>query len=443
MSKVYILSYLSKKIYIGSSSRLLAFILLLCVNIRSYGQLVFGGDTLKGNVKKITATMNVSDYVVKEVLTLDTVKRFAINGIYNESNVLMGEERAKYDERGHIVETGLYSNDNIKCNGFAYKFDLSGKMIQEQYVSTIDDNCHRLIDWYGGMMSNWFTGPQSSRISLSNYQYDHLGRVSEMISKGFTIYLHPEDPETVKMREYYRSVGNDDRDTIASMTNYKYDAQGRVSERAVKKFTIYLEPEKLDTIEINEFQRSVTGNEHLDTMMEITSYRYDTKGNTTQEMKQEVRLSPDYPDTSVKITDYKYDDRGNKIEEAVFEGLAYKIKHWYGDEKQFTIKILYSYDYHNNLKEQKEYVEGYSPSTEHSGMRIGSVIEYSYDSLNKKVAYTSYHLYKEDNGSETREISRTSSIDDETEQEDYDKKGNVIKKTRGSAVIFTREIEYY
>lgn len=417
--------------------------LLSCFTHRCYGQITLGGDTLRGNVKKVTSTIYLPDYIVKTVLTRDTAKGLVVNSLYDEKNMPMGQERENYDAYGRIVETGFYTNNNEACYNISNKYDARGRKTEEQTVSaSCSEVCNNLTDWFRGTLSNWFTGPPSSNIYLCEYSYDNSGRVSEMQSKSFKVYLKPGDPETIKMIEYYRSVGMDDRDTTISIVNYKYDPHGKVSETAIKKFIIYSEPEKLDTIEINEFERSITGNKHQDTMLEITSYRYDTKGNTTQEMKQEIRLSPDYPDTAVKITDYKYDSRNNKIEEAIFEGIAYEIKKWYGD-KQFTSKTVYRYDTHNNLIEEKEYSEGHERSPKHSGVYIGRSTEYNYDSVNNAVSYISYNLYREDDGSETKEVSQSRQLNDEIERAEYDDHGNAVKKTRGGKVILTREIEYY
>ncbi len=341
--------------------------LLLCASSGAYAQvrISFGGDTLKGNIKKMIETEYIYSWStnIKIVYTSDMSERSEMARFYDEKDILRGKWVAKFDDKGHVIKTSLYCNDT-PCQVFTHRYDLQGREIEGRSAQHLNTRCNSFSDWLGGVISNWVIGTYTSVKSYRN-EYDKAGRLKAT-------------------KEEHFSIGGD-----------------------------------------------------ADTTIETTGYRYDGNNWIAVQVKRKTDIKSGSIDTGIEITSYKYDSHGNKVEEDV-------TNNGYSSWRPGFSKSLFRYDARHNLVETKTYGISDSYAKPHSGTNIGTGSEYTYDSLGNRTSHNFHYLYREDDGSETQDVSilYTMNEDKPEELKEYDKQGNLIKKTRDGRVVFIREIEY-
>jgi len=344
-----------ESVHRGSSSyartaSLVLSVLFACISVCSYAQvrLSFYGDTLKGDIKKMTEYNYIYSWEksVRFDYTCDVSRGMEVAVYCEADNKPCVKWLVRYD-KDRAVEKSLYNSEGQLCHTTTYKYDGLGRVVEQTYVDSSGGSCNALGDYLDGAISNW-------------------------------------------------AVGADQRSRSGRVNSYQYDAAGHI----VKEETRY----------------------------------FGSEG------------------TQADITEYKYDSKGNKVEARLLRVGFDWVKNWYSDGKEITSKDIFTYDTHNNLVEDKGYFvsSNDNSSAPHAGKIVGGGSEYIYDSLNNRKSVNFYRLYKQEDGSEEKEVYRTqqeslmSNVENGPEEKkEYDDRGNVIKKTRGGIVLLQREIEYF
>ena len=330
------------------------------------------GDTLKGNIKRLTERFYNSDYTVKTIYTWDTVMKTIVGRIYDEHDIQKGKRVFKYNDAGRILERYFYCNDNELCEKDISKYDVHGYELERricQYYSSSQQypgNCNKLKEWIYNMIGEWESNIDSA-ISTHTYKYDNRGNQTEHKYQDI-------------------SVGEGYTHCSLIITNTSYYPNNKIA--TTKKITTY----------------SCDGD--ADTVTEQIVYKYDTKGNLIAENSTTIKQ---YRTLKSSIaTTYKYNADNKLIEEVVYCSPAYIT------------------------------------TPDHPGTRVGWVYKYSYNKEKNMESRSEYEIYRQSDGSEQRYLSRKYPAEKEQKEEiEYDKQGNVIKKTRNGLVESTNEIEYY
>lgn len=209
--------------------------------------------------------------------------------------------------------------------------------------------------------------------------------------------------------------------STANVTSFahKYDNLGRIVETRRKNFVI--------------------GSDDTDTTITVINYTFNNNDDKSSQKKVEsFRTGSDYADTSYETTNYIYNRNGSIIEEQIIKS---SVVSWTID----SLRNLFKYDAHNNLVEKKEYfsnaISDYSGNLPYP--RVGGGTTYTYDSINNRISYSYYWLYRKDDNSEIKEIYQAGAYNEDKEEFEYDTRGNIIKKTRHGTITLKREIEYY
>lgn len=342
-----------------------------CIAANSHAQILItgSGDTLKGNIKRLTEHFYNSDYTVKTIYTWDTVIKTVVGRIYDEHDIQKGKRVFKYNNAGRIFERYFYCNEDEFCEKEISKYDANGLMLERRVYNYYNrtqqypGNCNSLRDWLWGGITERFTNVDSS-IDIYTYQYDRRGNLIE------------EKHEDITIGEGYNS----------SSVYLIYDTYYPDNKIAIHK--------------------------------RIIIYSND--------------------DTTIEQTEYKYDAKGNKIGESSSTISRYRTL-------ESCTNATYKYSADNKLIEViVHFSPAYNTSSKHPGTRVGWVYKYAYNKQNNLESRSEYDIYRQFDGSEQQYLSRKYPAEKEQKEEtEYDKQGNVIKKTRNGFVESTNEIEYY
>ena len=358
---------------------------LICLTLCADAQvrIVSKGDTLKGNIKRVT------EYRFNWIDTIKSVHNYDIEGsetvtFYSSKNVFLGKERKKVDGNGRIKASGFYYKKDTLCDSFTYQYDAFGREIEQLSKYQHCGQCNCLRDILSGSIANWISGEFTSFTQFKS-EYDHTGNLVKTNKQTFRTWSSAEDPYT---------------DTAIETTVYNYKRNGKVA--GIKKENFEIRQGRRDTtLEITEFRYNDSGNKVEEVMFKkgsdnwLRNWHYDGKEVTTRTL-------------------FKYDTRNNLIE---------------SDEYFFEEK--------NNNPHVKTY----------PGVMVGAGTRYTYDSLNNMTSSIFYRLYRHDDGTETEEGASVSNVkkrEKEKEGEkEYDDRGNIIKITNDGTVWLRRVIEYF
>lgn len=249
--------------------------MLLSIACSAQVRMNYSGDTLKGNVKKVTEHR----YVWRDTITLayayDEIRKVASECFYR-GDVLKGTWIAKYDNSGRVLETVLYSDSNKLCSKQSCKYDRQGMKTEVLHADCGYPRCYQLVDMLDGSMSNWPMGEMTYCNTIDQYEYNSLGLVAKMRKKVF------EGSDTV----------------LENVTDYVYNSNGALIEMRDSAFERY-------------------GN----TTPKVKTYRYDSAGNKTEEELYSNANSTDLSNwynggksMTHKIL-YKYDSHNNRVDQ--------------------------------------------------------------------------------------------------------------------------------
>ncbi|MBS1771437.1 MAG: hypothetical protein JST82_01165 [Bacteroidetes bacterium] len=264
----------------------------------------YSGDTLKGNIKKITEHSLHVRLKLKSIFYPNKIKNSTETLLYNEdADTLMGKWLVQYDSNNRISEQRLYCQHDTLCNSDAYQYDAAGRVIEwssYQYVNEMHGGY--LYMMLTGIITNPLTG-MFHVYSKAKYEYDNEDRVITERNESYN-----------DMDEY--------GDTLISITTNKY-AKG-INKTEIRTVTIHIRG-------------------YADTTVAITRYQYDKKSNVTEECTYKGTLY--HQDDSTK-TIYKYDSHNNLVErKSYFETVNYCAH----GGRQIGAMDIYAYDSLNNM----------------------------------------------------------------------------------------------
>jgi len=364
---------------------------LIIHGISGYAQIsIFSGDdTLKGNIKKLTEYVYVSDYLITNVYIWDTIEKSVTGSIYYNKDSLIGKRTARYNDERQIIEKRLYCMNDELCEKLIHTYDDKGRKTMSTcsyYSNSSKEDVGRyntFSDVLMGGVSHWAMAIDSTVVQLT-YKYDSKGNLTE----GKKI-------EITNGKRY------SDTSIYITYTSYHADNNKIMSER---KITTH------------------SSNKYADTAVSFVAYEYDITGNKIKENAYSL-----YPQN-------KYILRGDSIISVT------KIKVIID-----STKVTYKYNSDHELIEDIVY---HAPRdinySKYPGRDVGRVNTYTYNKLTSTTTTTEYDIYREDDGTEKRYFDREREVvtDDGTRVE-YDGVGNVTKKMSDKKVWFTRQIEYY
>ncbi len=187
-----------------------------------------------------------------------------------------------------------------------------------------------------------------------------------------------------------------------------------------------------------------------DSLGSYTTYTYDNVGHVTERVDQS---SVDAYITTDEIMAYKYDLKGNKTEEYDLNVRACGQENYvlfYFDGRGYTKKTLFKYDSRGRVAERMEYTERKKPSSfmndQQRGTSIGMKHHYTYSGEDDIADNdTMMQLYRESDNSITtgKPTTITPWVDRNKAIKEYDKQGNVVKKIQYNMLVYTRTIAYF
>lgn len=199
--------------YISSLIKTIFFAaLFMCIALSSQCQvrITFYGDTLKGNIKKMTEHRFEWMDTIKTVYTWDATKHLG-TAIFNDG---FAKWFVRYDKGGHILEESLYSYNDKLCRQSTYSYNIDGGGIESRELQYLCQQCNNLSDRLNNSASNWVAGIFVST-SLNKSEYDDTGRLIR------------------KMKKSYSSISGSD--TTTEITSYKYSDSRKIA--TIKKET--------------------------------------------------------------------------------------------------------------------------------------------------------------------------------------------------------------
>lgn len=464
----------------------LCIVLSACLHFTStcnaQARLGYFGDTLKGNVKKMTETRysntpGMTDMVdLVSIYTWDTISRTETIKFFREDHTYLGMCILKFDAQNRVIENSLSCSD-APCTSTTYQYDQNGDIIKKleiihpyTYNENDDDykpaGCNILTDWLYDMMTNWPVY-RDSAVTSTIYKFHKPGQLKSYASEHITygqetfdttiktvIYNYDSEGREVETKEDVINIG---RDTSAKITYKKYNNDGKELEAGV------IETEKRAGIkyafsEIKYYNYNSMGDitklskisaydgpKAPDSLIEVEKERY---GYTVPNEKKMIlcKFGVIMPDTTREITEYSYNDNGKITEEVMLSdnpGSFYR--NWYSNGREVTRKKVFRYDKNGNLVDKAEYYQKEKHKYDKSEESIiAEGTRYEYDSLNRHTSNIYYRIIRKANGEEEfEETSRTGLVDHREEME-YDEQMNIIKVYRYTgAISLTRDFEYY
>ena len=227
-------------------------ILFLCVSMSAYAQVRtdLAGDTLKGNVKKMTEyvyevygtccnSAPMKRDTMKRVYICDTADATETINLYNDLDMVTAKVLMKFDNNGHLIEKGFYTDIDSLYMRHTYTYDAHGHNIEErearypfhasssvQYsdefmeVKDSDGYCIKYKYAQGYMVemtSESFWGTNITPNETADYKYDSRGNKIE------------EDDLKIYQRDHYVTFYIDGKE-YTTKTIYKYDDRNRLIE---------------------------------------------------------------------------------------------------------------------------------------------------------------------------------------------------------------------
>lgn len=332
------------------------------------------------------------------------------------------------------------------CNGsllliVMFAADAHAQVQIDASGDTLKGNVKRMTQYYISRNNGAVVGLTDTIKSV--YTYDESRRI-ELVK-----YSRKHDQETTREEIFFDSKGNilerrsyTDLDSLYRRCTYKYNSTGKQIESHEINYPFHASyPFEVGEVSI-EFNDSL-GSDIL--------YIYDSMGRLAE--KTQI-LIWDSRKTTDNIAAYRYDAKGNKTEEYNLNLRAcdqeQKYFLFYINGKGYSTKTVFKYDSLNRLAERTEYSEEKNPSAlwreQHTGTFIGRRTVYNYSGQNEVAnGNTVVSLYREADGSITKDtpmqFPNWDAKADETVE--YDNHGNVIRKTRWNQLVFERTIEYY
>lgn len=290
-------------------------IIFICLTGLAQAQmnLCYYGDTLWGPIDRIVEYRQESDYIIKTVYTHNSSENTTTACFYDPQNKQMGKWQVKYNDRGSVVETGLYCKDETPCQKCNYSYNANDRTSGKRFVHysnnshSLSSSCNRLLDLLDGSISSRFAGVDSF-VTISTYQYDTPRRLQFQQEKFVTI------------RPTYI-------DTTVELTNYAYENSGS----------------DLWLVEKKEIRIRSDGS---DTTDEATVYRYDERRNLVEKIVLKSTSGNRAVDSTRTL--FRYNDQNSVIESRSY----YQAKHTPskpGRGKQVGAGSEYSYDNAGNL----------------------------------------------------------------------------------------------
>ena len=378
-------------------------ILLLCFSTCTYAQvrLTINGDTLKGNVKRITEY----DYQVHGmfccnsskpdttkrtcIYTCDTANRLEtimIEGNPYEHKTGKSKDLLKFDDKGRLRETDHYSDLDSLYSRETWTYDAHGLK----------------------------TGDRSVRYPLyaSNpEEYEHLNTSTKDTDGNCSVYTYNS---AGKLTEQTWATFAGEEKTIYRIALCKYHSNGKLAEKT---------DEAYQGSEKTTFGRTLE--------------KYDDRGNKIEEDKY-LNINRDRfvlfyigeKAYTLKFT-YKYDEHNRLIESARYaeekpHPNAATPEHKVHSGTQIGYKVLYTFDGGNNTTTNSTHVDLYHEDD-------GS-ITLEPDTTPPTSILTDVFIYSEPDSTTTSQVPKN--------VEERDKQGNLIKKINGNFFL-ERQIEYY
>jgi hypothetical protein len=307
-----------------------------------------------------------------------------------------------FDQREKTERANFFTPDNTLVGSWYVKYDDSDRASEKMLYLSIDTVCEDATTTYDehGNEIEW---------RIVNYVNSKCNSLVD--------YLDNTASNWVTGRYWDYSV---------ELRRFQYDTLYRLIKEEVKNFH--------------------NGSPASDTTCEATINAYNAKnGKIAQTIKESYKVGA--TDTAREIISYEYDSKGRKIEEIsiIYNRPWNDLIDWDYLGKKITTRTLYKYDSSNNRIEETEYFFSKNKSNRtHSGTQIGAGSYYTFDEHNNMLSDSFYYLYKEDDGSETKDISNTHNVPPKSViKNEYDEHGNVVRKGSDDNVIFHRQITYY
>ncbi len=403
------------------------------------GKTTFYTYDARGNMLSKTDPLgNKTEYTYNarnQILTIKDPQENITTYTYDDKGNLL----SKTDPQGNTVTATYDTKGNVLTetdpngNTTSYSYDASGNLISK--IDPLNNITNYTYDANGNMtsISKARTTPYGTETLTTNYVYDNLNRVKEVI-----------DPYGKSRKIGYNSSGkiSVEIDKLGNQLTYQYDSRGYLSKTidASGAFVEYT----YDKNGNRTSQSDKAGNkteytyDNLDRLIKITypdgavvSYTYDKlghvltetdpRGNTTTYAYDGLGRKTSVTDAYGNVTSYAYDINGNIIE--ITDAYGRKTNYEYDSDGNMTklifadgSNIRYNYDASGRLISQIDQT-GLTTSFEYD--KLGRLISVT-DAMGKTTGYA-YDEFGQ-------KISQTDAKNRVTRWE-YDKLGRVIKHT--------------
>lgn len=183
---------------------------LFCVGASAQVRMDSYGDTLKGNIKKITqhgrfeiaSPDGLYTSTVKCIYTCDTSRDIELIKYYKEQDKEAAREEIHFDSHGRILTDNAYTDIDSLYKRSTYTYDEQGLLIEKREINYPFHSGYQMEDAELG------TGFQDSLGKCTKYAYDNKGRLAEKIELEIW----------------------DSRIKTDNLAAYKYDAANRKTE---------------------------------------------------------------------------------------------------------------------------------------------------------------------------------------------------------------------
>lgn len=321
-----------------------------------------------------------------------------------------------YDEedtlRGNIKKLTEYSTSLRDSAIKIYTYDAAAKTVTGQFYSSqkLLGKWIAQYDVYGNIVETLLYCEDTIPSTIRRVQYDAKGRKKE----DATIEYH----EGCQYLTNWFIDGIVDYAVstypIYSTTLYSYDSAGRLSLDITRDYKVG-DPGTLFT---------------------TNTYKYGTNTQLTE--KEEKTWGGRHRPMQIRTT--KYDSKGREAEFSFTSSATDdQLSGWFNGGKPIIKRTVNVYDSSGNIAEMKEYA-----NDEHRSYEVPRTLTtYTYDNMGNMISYSVYNLYRDENGTESRQLRLTRPVEKSKEQVARDKHGNIVRRIDNSGREMYREIEYF